>query len=81
MSAWDTERDAVEFFEAYARRCEKRYPNAERISANGEAVETERMWRTSEGLVFMERRGKRVMVIEGLEDSVKLAGVKRKLWS
>jgi hypothetical protein len=81
MSAWDTERDAVEFFEAYARRCEKRYSNPERINTNGQAVETERTWRTNEGLVFMERRGKRVMVIEGLEDSVKLAGVKRKLWS
>lgn len=66
-SVWDTEADAVEFYEAYSRRTSKRYaaePSAPEPTAR-------RFWNTKEGGVHVERIGKTVLVIEGIPENVK----------
>src|SRR5574341_91875 len=67
LSAWDTERDAQEFFDAYVRRSEQRYHKFSVVSTTSQA----RSISTSEGAVFIEPRGKRVLTIEGLPPGVR----------
>ncbi|HKE57600.1 MAG TPA: hypothetical protein VKB46_12890 [Pyrinomonadaceae bacterium] len=67
MTAWDTEKDAKEFFDAYARRTEKRYPNlkpAEPVTNKGLGQRLE--WQTGEGDVLLELNGSHVLVLEGI---------------
>jgi hypothetical protein len=61
VSTWDTEADATEFFAAYAARCERRF----KVTDPGDAAPTVRQWSTPEGVVRLERRGTRVVAIEG----------------
>jgi hypothetical protein len=71
--AWDSEADAREFFDAYRKRVDLRYPGAQ---SNGPAlvmpdrptgVET---WKTNDGGVSVNLRGSRVFVIEGRPDEI-----------
>lgn len=67
VSAWDTDADAREFFDAYVKRTERRYPNANFLSETRNATpDTLKIWQTTEGQVVMELRGLRVTIIEGL---------------
>jgi hypothetical protein len=81
LSAWDTEQDAAEFFNAYASRTEKRYKFASALSmkATGEAVE-ERAWHTNEGNVILQRRGARVLILEGLPEGKNVTALIARLW-
>jgi hypothetical protein len=63
LSAWDTEKDAEEFFEAYAARTSKRYPDAR---ARAGLPPTERAFETVDGETFIQRRGQSVLIIEGV---------------
>ena len=65
-TVWDTEADAQEFFDAYARRTTKRYG----VEPAEVAPADRQVWRTKEGAVVVERRGGAVVVIEGLPDGV-----------
>lgn len=81
LSAWDTDADAVEFFDAYARRTGLRYQSKESEvggtnRANGAAVE----WRTAEGRVVLERRGQRVAILEGVPDRVDARRLMERMW-
>ncbi len=67
---WDTEQDAREFFAAYAKRTARRYKLAEEVAANDDAI-MQREWKTTEGNVLMERRGARVVILEGLPERAK----------
>ncbi|HEX5706567.1 MAG TPA: hypothetical protein VFX96_04695 [Pyrinomonadaceae bacterium] len=65
-SVWDTEQDAVEFYDAYLKRTALRYPDAKKwMPANWRGA----AWTTSEGSVLVERRGARVLVAEGVPAS------------
>lgn len=75
MWAWDTENDAQEFFDAYESRTEKRYPNARSV-----AVTERREWLTPDGKAVMERRGARVMILEGVSNSVDVNAMVRAGW-
>lgn len=77
VSAWDTEKDAREFFDAYVKRSRLRYPAAEALAR------TATMWsaRTAEGNVSIEMRGKRIVVIEGLPQSTPSRSILRSLWA
>ncbi len=82
VTAWDTETDAREFFDAYVKRTALRYPGAEALdSAKLEAEaanskpetrnaepETRNIysWATSEGRVVIQRHGQRVVILEGV---------------
>ena len=79
VSAWDTERDAEEFFDAYVARTERRYALAPAAEANRPDAAPRRQWPTADGLVTAERRGARVVVIEGLPAKADAAGLSKKL--
>jgi hypothetical protein len=65
-TVWDTEQDAREFFEAYARRTTKRYGvEPEQWSDTGRQV-----WKTKEGGVLVELSGASVLVVEGVPEGV-----------
>lgn len=79
LAVWDTESDAREFFDAYVKRTELRYPDAKRIDSAGSQQETRNQkletglsysWQTSEGKVVIELRGLRVAILEGVPDGV-----------
>src|SRR3712207_6559738 len=65
-TAWDTEADAREFFDAYVRRTSKRY-GAEPSEV---AAADRQVWKTQEGAVVVERRGGAVVILEGVPDGV-----------
>jgi hypothetical protein len=80
-TVWDTENDAREFFDAYAKRTGLRYENARDIDANTVRDKVERRaWQTREGRVVLELRGKRVLILEGIPESVSDAALTRALW-
>lgn len=74
VSAWDTEKDAQEFFAAYVKRTRLRYPGTKGVDGQSDFSAN-----TSEGAVFIERRGLRVLVIEGLPVSIPLRPLVRTL--
>jgi hypothetical protein len=83
-SIWDTENDAREFFDAYVKRNELRYPNAGPspfpITLDPQVTDTGRAWQTSEGGVVMELRGSRVLILEGIPEDADVSTMLRVLW-
>lgn len=77
LTAWDTEADAREFFDAYARRVVLRYKDAAPSEAS---TETRRAWLTSEGGVRIERRGVYVLVLEGVPAKVEESELLKRGW-
>ncbi|HEX8492685.1 MAG TPA: hypothetical protein VF658_07585 [Pyrinomonadaceae bacterium] len=80
LSSWDSDRDAQEFFDAYARRTSARYGDLAASSAASEEVYQSSAWQTKEGAVLMERRGSRVLIVEGLPDKTDAKVLLSKLW-
>ena len=78
LTAWDTETDAVEFFDAYARRTERRYMDAS--ATENDKTGLRRAWQTSEGAVIMERRGQRVLILEGVPEKANVQALASALW-
>jgi len=79
VAVWDTENDAREFFDAYAKRTDLRYPEAKRLDSKDSSDETRNSkretrnslsWQTSQGEVVIELRGQRVVVVEGIPRGV-----------
>ena len=77
VSTWDTEKDAREFFDAYVKRTRLRYAGAQPIN---EGL-TNWSARPSEGVVNIEMRGKRVVVVEGLPQTLQSRSIMRALWA
>ena len=77
LSAWDTEKDSREFFDAYAKRSELRYPKSRVVSATPNT----RSIRTVQGDVFIELRGKRVLVVEGLPLRARMRLLTHEVWA
>jgi hypothetical protein len=81
VSAWDTENDAREFFDAYVKRTAKRYPEATLIAENQTpGPNTFLSWKDRDGKVVIEIRDQRVVVIEGIPDSVDSYSLLKSLW-
>ena len=78
LTAWDTENDATEFFTAYAKRTGKRYPYATPLNDKATADRLE--WQTTSGRVVLERRGDRVMILEGIPTNVDATALVRVAW-
>jgi hypothetical protein len=80
ISAWDTETDAREFYDAYVKRVELRYDGAQMVPRSGNAT-TSISWKTNEGMVTVQREGSRVFVLEGYPEKLRadriLAAVRR----
>ena len=75
-TTWDAEKDAHEFFDAYAERTVKRY----HLSKPADGVAQPRIYETSEGLASIELRGKDVMMIEGVRTREQLARLSEQAW-
>ena len=84
VAVWDTENDAREFFDAYVKRTELRYPGAtplpSSVSTAPKASEASRAWQTSEGEVVIELRGARVLIVEGVPEGVDATVLLKALW-
>src|SRR6266851_4218097 len=76
LSVWDTENDAREFFDAFAKRTRLRYPSAAYLPD----PDVVRVLGTGEGEVFIEVRGARVFVVEGIPDRVDERLLMKLLW-
>jgi hypothetical protein len=74
-TVWDTEIDAREFFDAYVKRSELRYPGAKRLDSSGPkpSMRNSYAWSTSEGKVIVELRGARVVILEGIPEQLSSA--------
>jgi hypothetical protein len=82
MTVWDTEQDAREFYEAYARRTAARYNGASEVEMAASASDGQaKGWQTSnDGRVVMEMRGKRVLILEGVPDKANAGELLKKVW-
>lgn len=76
LSTWDTENDAQEFFDAYAKRTQLRYS----LPATSLDALRNRVFRTSEGSALIELRGSRVLIIEGAPDDLTINSLRKTLW-
>jgi hypothetical protein len=76
LSVWDTENDARKFFDAFAKRTTLRYPPAAYLPD----PDVVRVLGTGEGEVFIEVRGARVLVVEGIPDRVDERPLMKLLW-
>jgi hypothetical protein len=76
LTAWDTPADAREFFDAYAKRTSKRYPDAKETKATDDTME----WQTASGAVALELRGSRVAVVEGVPSATDSQRLLRTIW-
>ena len=75
-TAWDTESDAKEFFDAYSERTLKRYKLSKAMDLNARP----RVYETYEGLASIELRGKDVVMIEGAQTREQLSRVSELVW-
>jgi hypothetical protein len=76
FTTWDTEKDAREFFEAYADRTGKRYKPGKEVEFGPQL----RVSDTGEGLASMELRGNDVVMIEGAGSREQLAKASERMW-
>lgn len=70
FTAWDTENDAAEFYDAYLKRTQARYKDAKAVDTKSL---TRRTFQTTEGTVIIERQGKQVRIAEGVPQDAKLS--------
>lgn len=75
LTAWDTENDAHEFYDAYVKRTKERYKDGKPVGVSGaESTRSEAqnlsVWATSEGVAVVQLRGSRVVVLEGIPQGV-----------
>ncbi len=77
VSTWDTPNDAREFFTAYVKRTQLRYPDAASVGAPTD--DSSKHFRTSEGLVSIAINGLRVVILEGAPDDAILRSLLKAL--
>ena len=70
VSSWDTENDAREFFDAYVRRTQLRYPG---VAGSENSASDAQMFPTPDGAVGIELHGVRVTIVEGVHDEKQLS--------
>ena len=81
LTAWDSEADAAEFFDAYVKRTERRYKDAIADTRLSVPTQTRRVWRTTtgEGTVVLERQGARVAILEGVPEKANVSALVKKV--
>jgi hypothetical protein len=91
LTAWDSENDAREFFDAYAKRTWRRYPNAKAteitsaedpkpVNTAQSPVRERHDWQTDEGRVVVELQGSRVLVMEGIPENADMKALLKASW-
>jgi hypothetical protein len=74
-TAWDSEHDSREFFHIYADVLEKRYanPTESEVSPSEDTparVRNQRTWNPPGERVFIENRGKDVLILDGIPEAL-----------
>ena len=82
LTVWDTETDAREFFDAYAKRTARRYKESllDEKRVEDTAPQTRREWQTKEGAVVLEQRGRHVAVLEGVPSKAAVSKLTKAIW-
>jgi hypothetical protein len=81
VTAWDTEKDAREFFYAYAKRSRQRYPHSLATDITSTIPDGEQhAWETNEGEVIVQLRGSRVLILEGIPGGIDSKVLLKTLW-
>jgi len=76
MTIWDSEKDAKEFLVAYLHLIEKKFPQR----TLKEFMPEQRVsWETSEGMIYLEQRGDKVLLVEGA-DQEDLSTILETVW-
>jgi len=78
MTAWDSENDAREFFDASVKRVARRYPDAKEIESSSQ---DKHEWHTSAGRVYIELRGSKVLILEFVPARMELDNVIKACWA
>ena len=67
LTAWDTENDAREFYDAYIKRTRQRYADEKELDTDSQSEgQSLSAWETGEGAVVIQLRGSRVAILEGI---------------
>jgi hypothetical protein len=77
MTVWDTPNDAREFFDAYEKRIAKRFADAKELEGTSDDHHT---WETAVGRAYLEIKGSRVLIIEGIPPKMELNSLIRSCW-
>lgn len=77
LTAWDTAKDAAEFYDIYKQALSKRYPDLKEIQKEDKTADIKTTaWDTSKGKIYMGLDNANVTVIEGIRlDPVQLSGL------
>jgi len=79
LSTWDTEKDASDFFGAYIKRTQLRYPDSVTLNDKQRPTLGANVLRTHEGTVAIELVGSRVWIVEGVPDERGIANLLKAL--
>ncbi|HET7113211.1 MAG TPA: hypothetical protein VFI57_06180 [Pyrinomonadaceae bacterium] len=81
LTVWDTEADAMEFYEAYLKRSHKRWDGASTTLASGSVSREQRNdWKGPAGRGAIEKRGSRVAIIEGVPAKANVDKLLKMIW-
>jgi hypothetical protein len=81
LTVWDTEADAMEFYEAYLKRSHKRWDGASTTLASGSVSREQRNdWKGLAGRGAIEKRGSRVAIIEGVPAKANVDKLLKMIW-
>lgn len=80
LTAWDSETDAQEFYDAYVKRTNARYGSPTQTFNHARGEEDINIIETGEGRVLMQRRGARVLIAEGVPDKIEAKAFMQSLW-
>ena len=80
LTLWDTPKDAREFYSAYTHLVANKYRQEKEENIEPEEEGVASLWLTEEDLVLVERRGRLVIIVEGME-RVLLERLREALWT
>lgn len=79
-TVWDSDKDAQEFFDAYAKRTMKRYGLENQANKIAQGVIQAVNFKTNEGQVILLRNASNVLILEGVPDNIKAENLISKMW-
>lgn len=79
-TAWDSEKDAQEFFDAYTKRTNNRYGIQNQTNNLSQGILQGAFWKTNEGQVILLKNSSNVLILEGVPDGVNTESLISKMW-
>ncbi len=81
MTAWDSDKDAKEFYNAYSKRTDKLYGATLRVDGILPNTLEAIYWQTNTGKVILFRNASKVLILEGVPDSANAQLLIQKMWT